>query len=76
VLKAKDPLFSNGKMPATQPVFERYVKWIQEYLAAKGIRKRWSGSVTMPDRRESSPSCSGRRATCRRWRRYRFKETT
>jgi len=26
-----------AKMPATQPVLERYVKWIQEFLASKGV---------------------------------------
>lgn len=47
-LKAKDPLLAAGRMPATQPVFERYTKWVEEYLAAKGIHKKIVGSV-MPD---------------------------
>jgi outer membrane protein insertion porin family len=46
-LGAKDPLFSMAKMPATQPVLERYVKWVQEFLAAKGVPEKISGSVTM-----------------------------
>jgi outer membrane protein assembly factor BamA len=46
VLGAKDPLFSMAKMPATQPVLERYVKWIQEFLASKGVPEKISGSVT------------------------------
>ena len=44
-LKAKDPLFAQGKLPATQPVFQRYVKWVQEYLAAKGIHEKIIGGV-------------------------------
>jgi outer membrane protein assembly factor BamA len=48
-LKAKDPLFAQGKLPATQPVFQRYVKWVEEYLAAKGIQEKIAGSV-VPDR--------------------------
>jgi outer membrane protein assembly factor BamA len=48
-LKAKDPLFAGGKLPASQPVFQRYVKWVQEYLAAKGITEKVIGGV-IPDR--------------------------
>jgi outer membrane protein assembly factor BamA len=48
-LKAKDPLFAQGKLPATQPVFQRYIKWVQEYLAAKGIQEKIAASVA-PDR--------------------------
>jgi outer membrane protein assembly factor BamA len=48
-LKAKDPLFAEGRLPATQPVFQRYVKWVQEYLAAKGIQEKIVGAVE-PDR--------------------------
>src|SRR3984957_11490288 len=48
-LKAKDPLFAKGKLPATQPVFKRYVEWVQEYLAAKGIEEKIIGGV-IPDR--------------------------
>jgi outer membrane protein insertion porin family len=46
VLAAKDPLFSMARMPATQPVLERYVKWIQEFLVSKGVPEKISGSVT------------------------------
>ena len=35
-LREKDPLFASGKLPATQPAFERYKNWVQEFLAAKG----------------------------------------
>lgn len=49
ILKAKDPLFAQGKLPATQPVFTRYVKWVQEYLTSKGIDEKIVGAVE-PDR--------------------------
>jgi outer membrane protein insertion porin family len=45
-LQAKDPLLAQGKLPATQPVLDRYVKWTQEYLAAKGIQEKIAGNVT------------------------------
>jgi outer membrane protein insertion porin family len=45
-LAAKDPLFSMAKMAATQPVLERYVKWIEEFLASKGVPEKVAGSVT------------------------------
>jgi outer membrane protein assembly factor BamA len=48
-LKTKDPLFAKGILPATQPVFQRYTKWVEEYLAAKGIEEKIVGTV-MPDR--------------------------
>ena len=48
-LKAKDPLFAQGRLPASQPVFQRYAKWVQEYLAAKGITEKIVGGV-VPDR--------------------------
>ena len=48
-LKAKDPIFADGKLPASQPVFQRYQKWVQEYLAAKGITEKIIGGV-IPDR--------------------------
>jgi outer membrane protein insertion porin family len=44
-LKAKDPLFAEGKLPASQPVFQRYQKWVQEYLAARGIKEKIIGGV-------------------------------
>ena len=47
VLAAKDPLFSMARMPATQPVLERYVKWIQEFLASKGVPEKLAGGVTV-----------------------------
>ena len=48
-LKAKDPLFAKTTLPATQPVFERYAKWVQDYLKAMKIDEKIVGSV-MPDR--------------------------
>ena len=48
-LKAKDPLFADGKLPASQPVFKRYQTWVEEYLAAKGITEKIIGGV-IPDR--------------------------
>jgi outer membrane protein insertion porin family len=44
-LAAKDPLFSGSRLPATQPVFERYRKWVEEFLAAKGVPEKIAGSV-------------------------------
>jgi outer membrane protein insertion porin family len=44
-LKSRDPLFENSKLPATQPVLERFRKWIEEFLASKGIAEKVSGSV-------------------------------
>ncbi len=44
-LRAWDPLFT-GSLPATQPVMDRYVKWIQDYLAAKGVPQKIVASVT------------------------------
>ena len=40
LLHAKDPLFSMAAIPATKPVLDRYVSWIEEYLAAKGSPRR------------------------------------
>ncbi len=44
-LAASDPLFSGFKLPATQPVIERYRKRIEEFLAAKGTPEKIAGSV-------------------------------
>jgi outer membrane protein insertion porin family len=46
LLKSKDPLFVAGKLPATQPVLERYAKWIDQFLAEKGVKDKVVGSVT------------------------------
>jgi len=46
VLREKDPLFRSGKMPATQPAFERYTKWVQEFVVAKGQPARIVAGVS------------------------------
>jgi outer membrane protein insertion porin family len=46
VLSAKDPLFSPEKLAATQPVLERYVKWIEAFLEEKGVPEKITASVT------------------------------
>jgi outer membrane protein assembly factor BamA len=45
-LREKDPLFGSGKLPATQPAFERYQKWVQEFVAAKGQPEKISVGVS------------------------------
>jgi outer membrane protein insertion porin family len=40
LLHAKDPLFSTGRLPPTQPVLDRYVAWVQQYLAARGSTEK------------------------------------
>jgi outer membrane protein insertion porin family len=44
-LRAKDPLYSREKMPATGFVIQRYTKWIQEFITAKGVKEKVVGSV-------------------------------
>jgi outer membrane protein assembly factor BamA len=44
-LRAQDPIYSREKMPATQPVLERYKKWIEEFLKSKGVEEKIAGSV-------------------------------
>jgi outer membrane protein assembly factor BamA len=46
VLRAKDPLFSIARLPATKPVIDRYVGWIQDYLATKNLTEKIAGKVT------------------------------
>ena len=45
VLAAKDPLFSRGTLPASQVVLDRDTRWIQEFLAGKGVTEKISGMV-------------------------------
>jgi len=40
ILHGKDPLFSTKKLPATKPVLDRYVGWIQDYVASKGNQEK------------------------------------
>ena len=51
--------FAAGNLPATQPVFERYAKWVEEFLAAKGQPEK-SRAASMPARPAITPSSSGR----------------
>ena len=44
-LAARDPLFSIQGLAATQPVIQRYTKWIQEYVAARGGKDPIVGSL-------------------------------
>jgi len=46
MLAAKDPLFSSANLPATRSVLDRYVGWVQEYLATKGITEKMAAKVT------------------------------
>jgi outer membrane protein assembly factor BamA len=46
MLRAKDPLFSTARLPATKSVLDRYVGWIQDYLAAHNVPEPIAGKVT------------------------------
>lgn len=48
-LKQKDPLFSLARLPATQPVLERHARWLQDFLASKGITEKVVGAVDVSD---------------------------
>src|SRR5262249_11247036 len=37
--------YARERLPATQPVLERYARWIEEYLATKQIEEKIRGSV-------------------------------
>ena len=45
-LHQKDVLFNTTRLPATRPVLDRYVKLIEEFLAAKGAPEKVKGEVT------------------------------
>jgi len=45
LLKSKDPLFA-PRMPASKLIVDRYVGWIEEFLAAKGKGEKIAGVVT------------------------------
>ncbi|HLK48119.1 MAG TPA: POTRA domain-containing protein [Bryobacteraceae bacterium] len=45
-LRTKDPLFSAKKMPATKPVLDRYVAWIEEYVSSKGNSEKLTSRLT------------------------------
>jgi outer membrane protein insertion porin family len=46
LLRTRDPLFSKARLPATKSVLDRYTKWIQDYLASKGLDDKIAGRVT------------------------------
>ena len=46
MLSEKDPLFRSGKVAATQPAFERYTKWVEEFVAAKGQPEKIAAGVS------------------------------
>ena len=48
LLHGKDPLFSMAAIPATKPVLDRYVSWIEEYLAAKSKPRDGRGARSSP----------------------------
>jgi outer membrane protein assembly factor BamA len=45
MLRAKDPLFSPARLPASKPVMDRYTAWIQEFLASKSVTEQIAGKV-------------------------------
>jgi outer membrane protein assembly factor BamA len=45
LLHGKDPLFSMRHVPATKAVMDRYVEWIQEFLATKNITEKVAAKV-------------------------------
>jgi outer membrane protein assembly factor BamA len=48
-LRAHDPLFLSEKLAATQPVLERYAKWVQQFVASKGEPDEKMQGMLMPD---------------------------
>jgi outer membrane protein insertion porin family len=47
-LSEKDPLFLKDWIPATKPVLDRYAGWLQERLAAAGIKEKVTAQVAPP----------------------------
>ena len=45
MLRAKDPLFSTDNLPPTKQVLDRYVNWLQEYMASKGSSEKLAARV-------------------------------
>jgi len=45
MLRGKDPLFSTANLPPTKQVLDRYVSWLQEYLASKGSAEKLAAHV-------------------------------
>jgi outer membrane protein assembly factor BamA len=46
LLRARDPLYSAARLPATKPVLDRYTAWIQEFLVSKGLTEKIAGRVS------------------------------
>ncbi|HJZ96726.1 MAG TPA: POTRA domain-containing protein [Candidatus Solibacter sp.] len=46
ILRARDPLFSMSHVPASKAIMDRYLGWIQEYLASKNITEKLAVRVT------------------------------
>src|SRR5215471_6912562 len=46
MLRAKDPLYSRQRLPASKAVMDRYVGWIQTLLASKNIEEPIAAKVT------------------------------
>ena len=44
-LRSRDPIFASGSLPATHPVFDRYSRWVEGFLAEKGMTEKISGGV-------------------------------
>jgi len=45
MLHTRDPLFSTAGLPPTKEVLDRYVNWLQEYLASKGSSEKLAARV-------------------------------
>jgi len=45
MLRGKDPLFSTAALPPTKQVLDRYVSWLQEYMATKGSEEKLAARV-------------------------------
>ena len=43
--RGKEPLFSAGKLPATQPVLDRYSRWLEQYLSKLGVQEKIAATV-------------------------------
>jgi outer membrane protein assembly factor BamA len=46
MLRAKDPLYIQGRLAASRPLIERYTAWIKEYLTARNADSKITGGVS------------------------------
>jgi outer membrane protein insertion porin family len=44
-LRARDPLFSMAALPPTKPMLDRYLAWVQEFVAGKGSGEKIAARV-------------------------------